>query len=413
MHRLGIIADDLTGAIDCAAACRRRGLVAAVFPRWDAPDDAVGGPADVLVLVTDSRHCPESESRARVRGALRWLQARGCRRLYKKTDSAGRGRIGTELAALVAGGLEVTYVPAYPALGRTARAGRLLVHGVPVAESEFARDPLAPVTSSELRDIVGDRGAPLLAPDANQGGLAAGVLVCHGATDDDVVAAVRGALAAGRVVAGPAGILPALLEHDELAGSAEAGEAAPALSRHHLVVVGSQHPVTLAQLARAEECGGELLHLSSEAALGPALPATWVPEAAPRALGAWRTRRQALVFTARSADDVARYRAAAEERGLTPIAGAERLTERLAEATVGLAEACGCRSLVLCGGATSQAVLERLGVRRLDVQAELCPGMGLATSDEGYVIVTKNGAFGPVDALCGLMRTSRSSRDGE
>ena len=45
--------------------------------------------------------------------------------------------------------------PAFPATGRTVEDGRLSVHGVPLAETEVGRDPLSPVATSGVAEVLG------------------------------------------------------------------------------------------------------------------------------------------------------------------------------------------------------------------------------------------------------------------
>ena len=88
-----IIADDLTGAADCAVAFAKRGLDAAVL--WGHGEDSG---ASVLSVDADSRHLPAAEAAARqlTAQAAHW---RPGVRLYKKIDSTLRGQPAAELAA--------------------------------------------------------------------------------------------------------------------------------------------------------------------------------------------------------------------------------------------------------------------------------------------------------------------------
>jgi uncharacterized protein YgbK (DUF1537 family) len=67
-----------------------------------------------------------------------------------------RGNIGAEIeAALIASGKTCALVaPAMPDNGRTTRAGMHFVYGVPLLETEFAKDPFAPVISSYIPEIL-------------------------------------------------------------------------------------------------------------------------------------------------------------------------------------------------------------------------------------------------------------------
>lgn len=212
------LADDLTGALEAGAKLRLP-----VTTQIDRAD--LRG----LVVDTETRHLTAEQAAARVEALAR--RAGGPSLIYKKTDSTLRGNIAAELGALhrVFPDYRLVYVPAYPALGRTVRHGELYVDGAPVHRTVFAADPLNPITSSRIDSVL--NGLP--------------VEVIDGESDADIHAAAERILnsPAPVIVAGPAAIAAAL-----------AGEA-PAVSfpavRRCLVVNGSAHPASLAQIARA------------------------------------------------------------------------------------------------------------------------------------------------------------------
>ena len=139
-RRLGIVADDLTGAMDSSGHFAARGLSTDVVL-----DPAYASESDVVVITTSSRAEPPDVARERVRRAVRRLAGRT---IYKKIDSTLRGNIGVELmAAMQEAHCEKAIVaPAFPAVGRTTLNGVLLVDGTPVAETQFAGDPVSPVS---------------------------------------------------------------------------------------------------------------------------------------------------------------------------------------------------------------------------------------------------------------------------
>jgi len=92
-HTLGIVADDLTGAMDSSGYFARRGLNTVVLLEPD-----FSSTADVLVINTNSRAETPDIAHERVRHAVRNLSGRV---IYKKIDSTLRGNIGTELEAAV------------------------------------------------------------------------------------------------------------------------------------------------------------------------------------------------------------------------------------------------------------------------------------------------------------------------
>ena len=98
MLRLLMIADDFTGALDTGVQLAAHGI----------PTQVVVGQADlsacsstVLVVDTETRHLPAAKAAKAVEELTRSAVENGVGCIYKKTDSALRGNIGAELAALL------------------------------------------------------------------------------------------------------------------------------------------------------------------------------------------------------------------------------------------------------------------------------------------------------------------------
>jgi len=145
---LGIIADDLTGALDTGVQFSKWGLTSLVALS-DAPLPGVA----CVVVDTDSRAAPPEVAEERVRLATRRL---GGRLVYKKIDSTLRGNVGLEIVAAMQE-LRVdkaVVAPAFPANGRTTIGGRLLVRGVPLHQTGLARDPRNAITESHIPTLL-------------------------------------------------------------------------------------------------------------------------------------------------------------------------------------------------------------------------------------------------------------------
>ena len=125
MRRWGLIADDLTGACDAGVQFAERGVSTLVHLGPCAQE------AELLIIPTGSRDDPPEEARRKVREACALVTQDGRTLVYKKIDSTLRGNIGPEIdAALEAAGLcHALIAPAYPAMGRTIRGGRLFIDG--------------------------------------------------------------------------------------------------------------------------------------------------------------------------------------------------------------------------------------------------------------------------------------------
>src|SRR5882757_5828111 len=124
-----IIADDLTGACDAAAAFARRAMSTEVMLNG-SNSRAVS--SEVLAISTESRDIPAHEAVRRVESAAAQLGLHRFAHIFKKIDSVFRGNTFEEIAAAVRefpSDLAVL-APAYPALGRTSTGGVLSVRDV-------------------------------------------------------------------------------------------------------------------------------------------------------------------------------------------------------------------------------------------------------------------------------------------
>jgi uncharacterized protein YgbK (DUF1537 family) len=216
------LADDVTGALEVGALLR-----APVFLDADAEPSGFG------VIDTETRHLAPAEASLKILHCIRNQQPD---LLYKKTDSTLRGNIGAELAALANAypDRQLIFLPAYPAMGRTVVKGELLVHGVPVHLSDFASDPLNPVTNGSV--------AALFHPDVR-------VLIVDAITDDDIAHAVDSALQVRPlpILAGPASVARSIGRHFGLHSSPHEGLR---LSTRCLIVNGSLNPIAKEQVRR-------------------------------------------------------------------------------------------------------------------------------------------------------------------
>ena len=118
MVKLLIIADDFTGALDTGVQFAARGAATRVVT--DLAYDFTLADAEVLVMVAETRHLPPEEAYDVVYRTARNAREAGIPYIYKKTDSALRGNIGSELTAVMdaAGSDTIAFLPAFPKMGR-------------------------------------------------------------------------------------------------------------------------------------------------------------------------------------------------------------------------------------------------------------------------------------------------------
>ena len=230
------------------------------------------------------------------------------------------------------------------------------------------------------------RGLPVRHAPSSGAIVGAGFFLCDARTEDDLAAIVRAGrdLAAPLLWVGTAGLARAL------AGPGRSMPPAP-LSLPLLLVVGSHHPVTLAQVERL------VAHAPGAAAtirLDSVDPAAAVEGLADALLAVGRA---ALVF-------------ALPDGTGADLAGP--LFERVMALAIQRVRRPG--SLVVTGGATLFRLARVLGARCLLVQGEPMPGIALSRLEggrwPGATVLSKSGAFGAPDLLVRCWQTAGAGR---
>lgn len=155
MVKLAIIADDLTGSLDTGIKFAKEGIPTQIFLHRTIAFDAIEADTEVIVIDTETRHLTAREAGKIVEKVVADCMLYGIRNYYKKTDSALRGHIGSELAALARKtGQTVYFIPALPREDRYTKRGIHYIRGIPVAESIFCKDPFNPVRHSKVSQII-------------------------------------------------------------------------------------------------------------------------------------------------------------------------------------------------------------------------------------------------------------------
>ncbi|MEM3004781.1 MAG: four-carbon acid sugar kinase family protein, partial [Candidatus Bathyarchaeia archaeon] len=274
MAKIGVIADDLTGANDTGVQFSKQGLRTLVLTE-DRSLEGVSDQVDVLVIDTESRLLTAAAAYEKAKEAASRLVEAKIPIVYKKIDSTLKGNIGAELDAVMdAAGYETAVVaPAFPANKRVTVGGYQLVNMIPLGKTEAARDPVTPVKESHV--------PTLIATQSNRRvehiGLAAvmdlstlknemkerirkggGIIVVDSVTQNDLKRVAHAASSLGQVLTcGPAGLAQELPEAFGLI-----------LGRPVVVVSGSVSEVTMRQIAAAESSGSIVVSLDTSKIFG-------------------------------------------------------------------------------------------------------------------------------------------------
>ncbi|QQD84181.1 four-carbon acid sugar kinase family protein [Jeotgalicoccus sp. ATCC 8456] len=153
--KVGIIADDLTGANATGVRLSENGFHPATYFHYN--DLLNDENTDVIVIDTDSRYASERVLDHRVGGSLTKLKHWGADILAKRVDSTLRGNVGKEIDMILETVGEETIgvvVPSFPDSGRITVGGYLIVDSLPLHRTDAANDPITPITSSYVPEII-------------------------------------------------------------------------------------------------------------------------------------------------------------------------------------------------------------------------------------------------------------------
>ena len=409
MLRLLMIADDFTGALDTGVQLAAHGI----------PTQVVVGQADlsacsstVLVVDTETRHLPAAKAAKAVEELTRSAVENGVGCIYKKTDSALRGNIGAELAALLkaSGARNLPFLPAFPQIGRTTEKGVHYIKGVPVNESPFGIDPFEPVRHARVTELIGEQtDVPAHSfPTLKEGEAVPeqeGILVFDAGSLDDLASTGRALFQNGRprLMAGCAGFAALLPDLMKMPGRRTV--TMPKLDPRLLVVCGSVNSITLRQLDVAEQNGFSRLRLTPRQKLDPGY---WESENGKEAL---QGINEMLAANPRCIIETN------DEGGNQPTAdyAAARGLD-LEGLRVGIASSIGhmlgklftspaLGTLLLTGGDTLLQCMNCVGIKELEPVCEMEKGVVLARfTYRGCTryVITKSGGFGHEKLLLDL-----------
>src|SRR5919202_783939 len=360
---IGVIADDITGANDIGSMFAKADRLTHIYmyASGGSFDLSAAEQPDVLILDTDSRFDPAERAYEKVFSAAHTLRAAGCNRYYKKICSVFRGNIGAELNALLDGLGErfALVVAGFPKTGRLTIEGIHYVHGQKLEDSDFRRDPVHPMTRSNLVEILQSQTHRTVrhlsyrdiarGPDANY--------LLLDVAGQEALATIARAAQGERVIVGSSGLAEELAKFwSEHRSHAPPIHFPPPLHLGVLCVAGSLTPQTAAQVAYLAAQGISVFELDTFRLFDPHERAAEIERLlqliAPRlSLG------QDVVLSSASRADVAEQtQAIGMTRGFTPVAIARLVSETIAKLVAAVVDRTGQNRLLVAGGDTADAI---------------------------------------------------------
>lgn len=402
--KIGVIADDFTGASDIALTLAEGGMRTAQFV--GIPKSATDVEAGVVAL--KSRTIPVADAVSQSIAACRWLLAQGATQIIFKVcstfDSTDTGNIGQVTQAL-AEHLNCKHVmvcPAFPENGRSVYMGHLFVGDVLLNESGMQDHPLTPMIDADLRRVlarqtdwpVGHMSYSIVAkgPTSITQALPKGraMLIVDAIADADLHS-IGKAAKGQKLLTGGSGIalgLPANF------GATPATPPWSAMKGPGVVLSGSCSRATREQVA---------YYLKMAPAREVTARQVMAKQITASELAKWVLAQATAPLIYSSADPrvVAQVQ---DEFGRE--ATANEIEKLFAELAAALAQG-GIKRMVVAGGETSGAVVNGLNARTLHIGPKLAAGVP-ALRHEDMGLALKSGNFGARDFFETALRDMES-----
>lgn len=413
--KLAIIADDFTGSNDTGVQFTKKGLKTIVTTQLNNITEPLMN-ADVVVFDTESRFDSKDLAYEKVYSMSERLFKAKIPKLYKKLDSTFKGNIGSEIQAAKEG-FNLDYVimaPALPSNGRQTKNGHVLINGVPVNETEVAKDPKTPVKFSYIPQILKLQtnlkseviGVPQGGYDVttildkikavrNTG---AEIIILDALDNKDLklIADSIAQLDDAVLIVGTAGLAEFLPDALQLRNSLAV-----------LSIIGSVSDVTRKQIEYAKESNDlDIYHYSFETMLDDELNEKFKKQI----VLALANKKHVVIQSATQISDVSHAENLGKDLGLMAYEVSDLIAKKMGNLTGEVMNASkkDIRGLFITGGDTLIKIATELGVQGMEIKNEVLPAipLGRFISDQyNHInIVTKAGGFGSVEAFSEILK---------
>ena len=411
--KIGVLADDLTGAFDTGVQYRNWGLSVKVFI-GDVKDVSKLDGVDVVVVDTESRGLMKEDAFLRVYRATEELMKIGVDRIYKKVDSTLRGNIGIELDAVMeASKINFTFfAPAYPTYKRTTLSGKQYVNNKPLDKTEYV-DELG-IKTAKISDIIGvqsKRKVGFVGFDTVNRGVNSIKTRIETLKKDGVEVAIFDALAEKHLI----DIVRAAGDTRMFVGSAGLASEMPLglcvrSQKPVLSVCGSTKRLSRVQVRNLQDrLGFKEVEIGVLKLIdGKAAANVEVERCVNEAVVALKAGVNVSIASSPRDSSAKEFFSYALKKGFKETKAKLLVEEAIGEITSKILKEVEVLSLIMTGGATSLVICKKLGVDMVLIVEEIEPGIPLLILSNGMHAVTKAGGFGHEDSL--IQATQRLRR---
>jgi uncharacterized protein YgbK (DUF1537 family) len=373
-----VVADDISGAAEIAAAGRTFGLTAQLQMK-----PTTGSYAELVVIDTDTRH-KSIHPRREIENALANYDATAIEWYYKKVDSVLRGNVSAELHAMmqIFKKNRTILAPANPTKARMIINGQYLIEDRPLHETDFANDPDYPATSSRIIDLL---NAPSNCPvhtrtPETYTGHEHGIIVADANSMKDLIKWTE-YLDEHTLAAGGSDFFKAILNKKLSTNRVPSETKVAEISGKKLFVCGSTSETSRKAVTQAATSGIPVCPLPDILFKNSPADDTLIKQWADDVLKALSKSDSVIV--------------AITQKPVRDSDLAENLRKKTAALVKAILDTVKVRELFIEGGATAEAVLRKIDCLRFDVLAEYAPGvvqMCVTGQKEQYVTI-KPGSY--------------------
>lgn len=447
MSFYGVIADDLTGAMDAGMQMLDKGRIKVTISHegfQDITDDT-----DFVVVNTQTRNGCSNEAYSITKDAASQLLHKGCNVIYKKIDSTLRGHIGIEIKALIdCEQFDCCIVaPALPYNNRITIDGIHIVDGVKISDTEFAKDPFAPVKDSAISSVIREKynthtvnlnlnlireGSQALCEEINrQVKSGVKVLIADAVEESDLMIIAQSVrLYQGRIVlCGSAGLFKYFdFAYDIKKNNKTSYKSTGTLcdDKHVLAVSGSCANASRKQIEYASIFRDDVkvVKFDTLSLINEEFNDTRMSDTAGKMYDIRSAIAKKILYCFERGYDVALDIAEAYMYEILAHFGDNRyklnyirllVSESIAELTQYVLSSKIVGALVIFGGDTAFWILKRLGVKGIEIRGEIEPyipyGILLGGEFDSLPVVTKAGSFGKEDTLCRIFGKLRGDEN--
>ena len=421
MVKLIIIADDFTGALDTAVQFASDGANTKVIINTDYEISKVDQKVEVLVINAETRHLTPEEAYKVVFNIASQAFNLKIPYIFKKTDSALRGNIGSELSAVADASMNksIHFIPAFPQIGRITKNGIHYIEGTPVHESVFGKDPFEPVRTSNVVDIISDQSdisVALWSEALDQALPEKPSIYLHDIETEAEISSILNKIIEVQnpvVIAGCAGLASVLTKKLSFEDEVSTNK----FQKNNLLVVcGSVNPITLAQLDFAEKNGYHRVRLSEEHILDDDFLSSQDGKIFLQTLFIEITGNKTCIID--SIDDVGGEAHSSERIDQLAMNGNRtRISSNIGKIIKALIEKGLDSTIMITGGDTLMGFINQTDIKEIRPIEEIASGTVLFTIDFGgrtIQILSKSGGFGDEKLLVTLAeRMVHEGRDSK